>query len=216
MIEHKAQTFEVKSLDEKGTFTGYATTWGNIDREGDVIIKGCFTESLAAHKKAGTMPTMLWNHKSHLQCGDWLDMSEDDHGLLAHGRVHVGKGIDCGEQAYLMLKGTSVKGISNGFITREKAPTPPKGARRAISKAELIEASLTSMPINTRALITSVKAMESISIRDAEDFLCDAGGFTRTESKAFISAFKKGLEPARDESADILAAINNLAQRMSR
>lgn len=215
-LERKHYAIELKSLDEKtGVFEGYGTTWNNVDREGDVILKGAFEESLAEHKAANTMPSMFWAHDAKLQCGDWLSASEDDKGLFMKGQLWIGKGISCAEQAYMMLKGTGTKGLSNGFITRKTAPKAPTGARRAIAKAELLETSLTSIPINQKALITNVKALDSISPRDAEEILRDAG-FSITEAKAFISGLKKGLEPTRDESAEVLSALNNLALRITR
>jgi len=214
-MERKHYTIELKSLDEKtGVFEGYGTTWGNIDREGDVIVKGAFEKSLAEHKSAGTLPSLFWNHDAKLQCGDWLAAVEDEKGLLMKGALWLGKGIPCAEQAYMMLKGTGNKGLSNGFITR-KTGTAPKGARRAITEAEILETSLTSIPINQKALVTSVKSIDLITIRDAEEILRDAG-FSISEAKAFISGFRKGLEPARDETAPALAALRNLATRFTR
>jgi uncharacterized protein len=215
-MERKSYDIELKSLDDKGRFSGYGTTWGNVDREGDVVVKGAFEESLAEHKAAGTLPSMYFNHDAKLQCGDWLSMVEDQKGLLVEGQLWLGQGIPCAEQAYRMLKGTGVKGLSNGFITRKKSASPPKGVRKSIEKAELIETSLTSIPMNTRALVTSVKSMDVITLKDAEEILRDAG-FSISEAKAFISGLKKGLEPARDEQADAaLEALTKLAQRTSR
>ena len=45
----KQLRFNVKSLDDsagEGVFSGYASTFGNKDLQGDVIAKGAFAETL--------------------------------------------------------------------------------------------------------------------------------------------------------------------------
>ena len=45
-IEQKSYDFEVKSIDEKGVFIAYASTFGNTDKVDDVVEKGAFLKSL--------------------------------------------------------------------------------------------------------------------------------------------------------------------------
>ena len=63
-MELKSLVLEVKTINENGTFEGYAAVFGNVDTWGDVITAGAFKKTLATHKKAKTKPVMLWQHDS--------------------------------------------------------------------------------------------------------------------------------------------------------
>ncbi len=214
-VEYKFLSLELKSLDEKlGTFQGYTTKFNEVDREGDVMLPGSYDKTIAEHKAAGTFPSLFWNHKNDTQCADMTSMEIDKIGVKIGGVVWKGQGIPCADQAWKMLTGTSVKGLSTGFVTRNKGKAPT-GARRAISELEWLETSFTSIPMLKSALVTDVKSMDIITLKDAEEILRDAG-FSITEAKAFISGLKKGLEPTRDESAEVLAAITNTVNAIRR
>jgi hypothetical protein len=53
-------TFEVKSLGDDGTFEGYASTFGNKDSGGDVIMPGAFAKSIRTKGVRGVK--MLLDH----------------------------------------------------------------------------------------------------------------------------------------------------------
>lgn len=210
-IEFKNLSFELKAVNEKtGEFEGYATKFSEVDREGDIMLPGCYDKTYEEHKSAGTLPSLLWNHKTDLQCGDMTNVDIDKIGVKIKGVVWKDQGIPSANQAWKMLNGTGVKALSQGFIPRAKGVVPSGiTARRAIKEVEWLETSFTSIPMLKSALITSVKSLEIISPRDAEEILRDAG-FSHTEAKAFISAIKKGMEPPRDEVAPALAALSRL------
>lgn len=214
-IEYKSMSLDLKALDDKtGTFQGYTTKFGEIDREGDVILKGAYDKTIDEHRSAKTMPSMFWNHKMDQQCADINGIDQDSIGVKISGVVWKGQGIPAAEQAWRMLNGTGVKGLSTGFITKSKGKAP-SGAKRAISELEWLETSFTSIPMLKTALITDVKSLDIITPRDAEDILREVG-FSHMEAKAFISGLKKGMEPPRDEGAEILAALNKLDQCIRR
>ena len=61
--------FELKSLKEDGSFDGYGSVFGVKDSYDEIVAAGAFAESLASHKAAGTMPALLWQHRSGEPCG---------------------------------------------------------------------------------------------------------------------------------------------------
>ena len=62
MNEFLEVKMQLKSVSESdGTFTGYAGVFGNIDSYGDILVKGCFADSIAESK--GKVP-ILANHDS--------------------------------------------------------------------------------------------------------------------------------------------------------
>ena len=61
-LEYKNLSFEIKEFNNDDPdyfyFEGYGSTFGNIDRGNDVVVKGAFVESLK-----GQMPKLLYNIK---------------------------------------------------------------------------------------------------------------------------------------------------------
>ena len=47
----KAVRFELKQLDDAGTFTGLASVFGMVDLQGDVIERGAFQKTSAVRLK---------------------------------------------------------------------------------------------------------------------------------------------------------------------
>nr|WP_307955107.1 HK97 family phage prohead protease [Streptococcus uberis] len=61
-------------------FEGYGSTYGNVDRDGDIMEKGCFDKSLKARK---SIPMCL-NHDWNTVLGRF-DLETDEKGLLVKG-----------------------------------------------------------------------------------------------------------------------------------
>ena len=77
----------MKSLDDsagEGVFSGYASTFGNKDLQGDVIAKGAFAETLAKDYDGGAGIPIHWNHQDGKPTdiiGRTLSAVEDEKGL---------------------------------------------------------------------------------------------------------------------------------------
>jgi uncharacterized protein len=200
LIEKKALTgLECKLLiEEVGTdtttnamtFSGYGSVFGNIDSYGDIIEKGAFQKSLAAHAAAGTQPLMCLNHNvfEALPIGRWTSMVEDDYGLKVTGEL-----LDTtdGRDTYTALKAGAIKGLSIGFypITWAMASKSDE-FRRTIQEVELAEISVVTIPANTLAQVNEVKAnLDEMGIRDLERLLRDCG-LSRKQSEAVASQFE--------------------------
>lgn len=158
-----ASLMEFKADDATpGEFSGYASTFGNVDHGKDRCVKGCFEKSIAAHRKAGTMPAMYWMHDRRLPIGDWLDIEEDAKGLKVRGKLWLGKGIAEAERAYLMFKGTGPKGLSIGYNAKASLYDSKTGVRD-LQELDLGEVSPVGYGMNPKALVTSVKSAEDNS-----------------------------------------------------
>ena len=210
MTDKKAlHTLELKEINEDGTFSGYGSVFGVEDYDGDIIERGAFTESLAQYKARGKMPKMLWQHNPHEIIGRWDYMQEDDKGLYVKGRLLMG--LQRGREAYEMLKAGVMDAMSIGFNIAKYQPTQ-KG--RSIEQLNLWEVSLVTWGANPEALITQVKARDSI--RDFERFLRDAG-FSRSEAVAIAAKGYKALShQSESETGDVdeslVIALDKLKQ----
>lgn len=201
-IKYLAVPFELKALSEKGEFEGYGSTFGNTDLGGDAVQKGAFTKTLADHAKADSVPGCYWMHDPGEPIGEWKEVHEDARGLKMRGQLWLDQDIERARQAYAMLKSRGPKGLSIGYITRKASypsedATPKKGApRRVLEEVDLLEVSVVAFPMNPKALTTGVKSLITgehlASIREAEDFLRDAG-VSKSQARAFI-AWAKALK----------------------
>lgn len=185
-LEHTGYRIDLKELDTgdgEGTFTGYASTFGNKDLDGDVILRGAFADTLANDFKAGGAGIPLhWQHKDGSPndvIGETLSAVEDEKGLLITGRLD----IDVPEikRAYDLLKRGLIHQMSIGYIAEQSAWVDgEKGwidGYRELRKVKLFEISLVQIAANQEAEVIEVKAGRAISkaneskIRTAYDAL---------------------------------------------
>jgi len=201
--------FELKALNEDGTFSGYGSVFGVKDSYDEIVAPGAFADSLAAHKTAGSMPALLWQHRSGEPIGVYTSMEEDSIGLKVAGQLAL-KTVR-GAEAYELLKMKAISGLSIGFITREDAFDRVTGVR-TLKKVDLWETSLVTFPANEAARVQGVKSVELIEdLKSAEQYLRDAG-MSRTEAKAFIARVKS-LGPRDAGEDDMQALIQALKSR---
>ena len=114
--EIRSFALQIKS-SEDGPIEGYGSVFGVKDSYDDVIAAGAFAATLAAHKAAGTMPAMLWQHDPDKPCGVWDEMSEDSGGLKVKGRLALE--TEKGKEAHALLKMGALNGLSIGFISKQ-------------------------------------------------------------------------------------------------
>lgn len=202
--------FEVKALSADGVFEGYGSVFGVKDSYGDIVVPGAFSESLAAHRKAGTMPALLWQHDSDEPIGAYIDMYEDNVGLFVKGQLALK--TEGGNDAYELLKLKAISGLSIGYVTEEEETDRVAGVTK-LTKLSLWEVSLVTFPANTSARVSAVKSIESMkNLGDAESRLRDAG-FSKTEATAFVSRVKRLGQGDPDEDNGIKALREAVERR---
>lgn len=183
---------DTKSVGDAGEFEGYASTFGNVDQGGDVVEPGAFIESIVKAKSDKRTIPMLWQHDQREPIGFWKDISEDAKGLYVKGQLLVDHD-PLAKRAHGLLKAKAIGGMSIGYRI------PPGGIvedekRRGVSRlktVDLREISLVTMPMNVEARVTSVKSIldsgKMPTVREFEDFLRDAGGFSKALATAIAS-----------------------------
>jgi len=156
----------VKDVSGEGTFEGYASTFGGSpDSYGDVIAPGAFAESLAKHRREGTMPLMLFGHQAgELPIGNWLDMAEDGKGLWVKGQLALDDPL--GSRVHSALKNQRVRGMSIGYETKRSKPDDKKPGARLLEAVDLWEVSVVNFPANRRAKVDGVKSDAYQGLRD--------------------------------------------------
>lgn len=196
---------ELKASGDTGTFTGYGSVFNITDKGGDIVASGAFTETLAASKAAGRLPAMLWQHNQREPIGVYTSMEEDSVGLKVEGKLALKTAR--GAEAYELMKMGALSGLSIGFRTRDDSYDRVTGVR-TIKKADLVELSLVTFPMNDASRVASVKSIEEFeTLADFERYLRDAGGISKSEALAFVSCFKRVIGRSDSGDREELAAI---------
>jgi HK97 family phage prohead protease len=204
----RAFPLQIKATGDDGVVEGYGSMFDVRDSYDDTIAAGAFAASLAAHKAAGTMPAMLWQHSSNEPIGVWTEMSEDAKGLRIKGQLALA--TTRGKEAYELLKMGALNGLSIGFMSKQWSYDRDSEVR-TLTEVDLWEVSLVTFPANQAARVTNVKAVDVVgikTIRQAEKALRDAG-FSNDAAKAFLAEVKRialGEQDAHEAAAALKAA----------
>lgn len=202
--ETRSCSLTVKAIGDGGEIEGYASVFGVLDTWADIIAAGAFAATISAHKSAGTMPAMLWQHDGDDPIGVWTEMTEDANGLKIKGRLCLD--TSCGKEAHALLKMGAINGLSVGFITKAYEYDTESDVR-TITEVDLWEVSLVTFPANSKARVTSVKSSNEIQApKDAERILRDVG-FSKADATGFVSRVMRMGEARRDAEKSAANAL---------
>ena len=153
-IKHVTSRLAIKALGEDGEFTGYASVFGDLDLQNEIVAPGAFARSLKNWQSQGRTPAMLWMHDPSQPIGLWLGLSEDGNGLKVTGRLALR--TQKGAEAYELLKLGALTGLSIGYRVISSRIDAKRKAR-VLTDVDLFEVSLVTFPANEAARVTGVK-----------------------------------------------------------
>lgn len=169
--EQKDFAFEVKEFDDvTGIVKGYLSTFNNIDEGGDRVLPGAFKRTLQskyqykkAHNKTYLMP-LLWQHDTNSPIGGYTEAKEDNVGLYVEFQVDMD--VQRGKEAYSGLKKGYIFQQSIGYdvINAEYVKEADGSMVRDLLELRLWEGSVVTFPMNTEAVVTSVKSLETKTV----------------------------------------------------
>ena len=213
---------EIKSLDDR-EFSGYGSVFGNTDLGGDIVMRGAFKRSLAEKKKAGQLPGLFWMHDPSRVPGKWLDMHEDQDGLVVKGVLAP---TPLGDEIHTLLKMDAVRGLSIGFVTKDQ--DFDDDGNRLIKEVDLWEVSVVSLPMNPLAQVVHVKSQLSAAgeyvptAREFERILRDVG-CSQNVAKRLVAQIKLlddeptgrvDESPREAEDEELTAALQAVADKI--
>jgi uncharacterized protein len=206
------------------SFSGYGAAFNNIDSYGDVIAPGAFSQFLHDIQK-GTQPwpSMLSQHgamgltsEDLTPIGVWTSLAEDGSGLKSDGDLaKTQRGQDM-HTLMSMKPRPAIDGLSIGYTAKKFDPrTKPEEPKRTLREIVVHEISPVTFPANRNAKIRSVKSLEQLaSMSEIEDYLREAGGFSRNEAKTLIARIKSSPRDAvvglDKELVDMLHRYNSI------
>jgi len=177
---------DIKFGEDERTFSGYAAKFNGVDSYGDTVDPGAFKSTLKARNRP---VRMRWNHFGPV-IGKWTEIYEDEKGLFVKGELTAGHST--ADDVYASMKHGSVDGLSIGYRVIDEYK---KDGIRHLKKIDLVEVSVVEEPADLGAKVEQVKHQDELiteinSLKDAESFLREAGGFSRSIATKFVSRLK--------------------------
>jgi len=162
-VEFKASEVNL----EEGTFQGHASTFGNVDSDGDVIDKGAFKKTLLEH---GHRVKILFEHMDLI--GKPVEMKEDRNGLFVKGRI---SGTSLGKDVLTLMRDGVLDEMSIGFEIIKAVADKENPTIKRIKEVKLWEFSLVPWGANDQALVTGVKRLGMTDAQLMRFFKCEEG-----------------------------------------
>jgi len=195
VVEAKSFSFfadEVKSVErdgiQYGIISGYASTFGNVDRVNDMVMQGAFGATIKEYQEKRRPIRMYYQHDDKEVIGAFsaFSMREDEKGLYVQGEINLE--VQRGREVYALAKQGVLTDLSIGYTVRDF--DMDRGVRKLKSLA-LWEISVVAEPANPLATITSVKSVEDVksTIKKKSDFerILREVGFSRSSAKYMAS-----------------------------
>jgi HK97 family phage prohead protease len=191
---------ELRAAGDTGSFSGYASIFGNVDLGGDIMQHGAFKEIVT--NDDGKV-TVLWQHRT----GDPIGLAavkQDERGLSFDGQLVMEDAT--ARKAHAHMKAKSVRGMSIGFDILPGGAEIMESGHRIIKAVKLWEISVVTWGMNPAAQVLDAKGLTAVADiqteRQLEDFLREVG-YSARQAKALVSGGFKALAGVRDERGDV-------------
>lgn len=202
---------EWKVKGDTGAFSGYAAVFGNVDDGYDVVMPGAFKEF--ARTKDGKV-IVLHQHRTSEYLG-LADVKSDEKGLAVDGQLVLEDPL--ARRVYTHMKAGTLDAMSFGYDVLPGGAHFTEAGIRQLLALKTWEVSIVTFGMNELARIEMVKNAGNIStIREFEDFLRDAGGYSVRQARAIAEGGYKALQSARDEPDPGAAIATLFEQRLFR
>lgn len=142
------RAFDIKQVTEEENklyIEGYLSTFGNVDREGDIVASGAFDKTLTEIK----MLPILKDHLANTECqiGSFYEFRIDEKGLYVKGCIEIDeKSI----HIIKLIKGGHLNTLSMGGIFEYDGTD--KAGNYIIKEVMLFEGSVVVVPANPQAI----------------------------------------------------------------
>lgn len=155
-MERLTVPIEWKATEDSQILEGYASTFGNVDLGGDVVVEGAFTKTIA-NIKANGIP-LLADHMPTVNSvlGTIFDATEDAKGLKIKARF---SSAPSAQDARTKLVEGHLNRMSIGYEPVGFTFGEQDGQRvRFLTEVKLWETSVVVFPMNPEAVVSRVKA----------------------------------------------------------
>ena len=160
------KTFSINSKDvnydsESRTISGYAAVFGNKDKAGDILIKGCFSKSIqdrGPESAANDKIIVLWMHDMNEPIGRRTVLDDDDKGLYFEAPIDD---VPRGNQAIKQLESGTLNQFSIGYqYVWENCEYDAEKDAFMVKEVKLHEISVVSIGCNGETEYLGLKSIE--------------------------------------------------------
>ena len=141
-------------MEADGSFSGYASLFGETDLNRDAVMPGAFLRSIAKRGAGGIR--MLFQHDPAAPIGVWREIREDSRGLFVSGRLMPE--VEKAREVLALMRAGAIDGLSIGFRT-VRGRTDAKSGVRQLIEVDLWEISVVTFPMLPAARVSAVKGM---------------------------------------------------------
>ena len=208
--KHLFKTFELKA-DEVGGVSGFFSTYDKTpDSYGDIIEPGAFTETLKKREESGHPFPLCFNHDFSAVIGavDKVEDTEKGPYIEAHFLD-----TDLAKDVRKMLQSGAIYQFSFAYDVlgwREPNEEEKKaGVTNVLTKVEVFEVSIVTVPANQNAVVTDVKSGRRNRKAD-EDIIRNC--IKSLESLLDESGDDKPAEEDEAKSAEIAVEVNEASE----
>ena len=159
MAEHLYKSFELKA-NEAGSISGFFSTYDKEpDSYGDIIDPGAFTETIKKREESGHPFPLCWNHDFSAVIGAVDSVKDTEKGPFIEAHF---LDTQLAQDVRKMLQSGAVYQFSFAYdVLNNRAPTQEeqeKGVTNVLTKVDVFEISVVTVPANQNAVATEVKS----------------------------------------------------------
>ena len=159
MAEHLYKSFELKA-NEAGSISGFFSTYDKEpDSYGDIIDPGAFTETIKKREESGHPFPLCWNHDFSAVIGAVDSVKDTEQGPFIEAHF---LDTQLAQDVRKMLQSGAVYQFSFAYdVLGNRAPTQEeqeKGVTNVLTKVDVFEISVVTVPANQNAVATEVKS----------------------------------------------------------
>ena len=205
---YKGADTQILDVDEKGTVVFYASTFGNTDKYGDIVMPGAFSKTIVENRKH---IKHYKNHDGRLMPGVIHELGEDQTGLKAKSKLILGTqiGLETYEEYKAMAEAGKSMPHSFGYWTIKSDFDQIRNANilRELKVSEL--STLTVEPANDEAVTVALKSMGIDElIKEDRYYTILLNARLKDASLEQIEATRKMVIKALDERAAQIALLD--------
>lgn len=163
-MQHKLFSINSKDVQydpESRIISGYAAIFGNKDKAGDILLKGCFSKSIrerGPESGANDKIIFLWMHDMSEPIGLPTILREDEKGLYFEARIDE---IELGDRAITQLESGTLNQFSIGYeYVWENCEWDYEKEALIVREVKLYEISVVSIGCNGETEYLGLKSIE--------------------------------------------------------
>ena len=215
-MAHLFKSFEMKAADN-GLIEGYFSTYEKTpDSYGDIIEPGAFTETIKAREESGHPFPLCFNHDFSAVIGAVDSVKDTEKGPFISAHF---LDTQLAQDVRKMLQSGAIYQFSFAYdVLGARRPTEEEekaGVMNVLTKLEVFEISVVTVPANQNAVATEVKSMEPETKQGRRNRKADEE-VIRNCIKSLESLLDDGEEdkPAEDEakSAEPTVEVNEASE----